>query len=109
MRPLRTANDDQPGPTGRRHSATGGDALQSVLMRTPGTTSSRCGPRKPGQSAPVSDPAGAGGIAEGALLARATSRFSGDGAAAGTDGCAAGSSTGWATGSFCGAGALPDC
>ena len=45
-----TANDDHPGPTGRRHSCTGGDADQSVAIRTPRTTPSRFGPRKPGHS-----------------------------------------------------------
>src|SRR5438552_15133593 len=50
--PPRTAKDDQPGPTGRRHISTGGEADQSVLMRTPGTMSSRFGPRKPGHSGP---------------------------------------------------------
>ena len=45
-----TAKDDQPGPIGRRHSSTGGDAAQSVLIRTPRTTPSRSGPRKPGHS-----------------------------------------------------------
>ena len=47
---------DQPGPIGRRHSATGGDLDQSVSIRTPRTTLSRSGPRKPDQSAPVADP-----------------------------------------------------
>ena len=28
-----TAKDDQPAPIGRRHSSTGGDAVQSVLIR----------------------------------------------------------------------------
>ena len=45
-----TANDDQPGPIGRRHSSTGGDVDQSVSIRTPRTTPSRSGPRKPGHS-----------------------------------------------------------
>src|ERR1022692_4847291 len=91
MRPPRTAKDDQPGPTGRRHSAAGGDAVQSVLIRTPGMTSSRWGPRKPGQMGPVSASAGAGGSATGSLPDLATSRFSGVFAAAGTGGSAAGS------------------
>src|ERR1035438_10663041 len=76
MRPPRTAKDDQPGPTGRRHSATGGDAVQSVLIRTPGMTSSRWGPRKPGQMGPVSASAGAGGSATGSLPDLATDRKS---------------------------------
>src|ERR1051326_9357692 len=59
MRPPRTAKDDQPGPTGRRQSIAGGKDFQSVLIRTPGTISSRCGPRKPGQMAAVSGSAGA--------------------------------------------------
>src|SRR5579862_6304832 len=50
MRPSPTANDDQPGPTGRRHISFGGDADQSVSIRMPGTTLSRWGPRNPGQS-----------------------------------------------------------
>ena len=50
-RPPLTAKDDQPGPTARRHSSTGGEADQSVAMRTPCTMPSRSGPRKPGQSA----------------------------------------------------------
>src|SRR5215472_13455212 len=54
MRSPWTAKDDQPGPIGRRHMATGGDACQSALIRTPATTPSRWGPRKPGQSAPAS-------------------------------------------------------
>src|ERR1039457_2974830 len=118
MRPPRTAKDDQPGPTGRRHSATGGDAVQSVLIRTPGMTSSRWGPRKPGQMGPVSAsagaggsaagsvpapaPAGAGGSAAGSLPDLATSRYSGVFAAAGTGGSAASSLPDWATGRFSG-------
>src|ERR1019366_3941530 len=102
MRPPRTAKDDQPGPTGRRHSATGGDAVQSVLIRTPGMTSSRWGPRKPGQIGPVSASAGAGGSAAGSLPDLAPSRFSGVFAAAGTGGSAAGSLPDWATGRFSG-------
>src|ERR1022692_1664609 len=102
MRPPRTANDDHPGPTGRRHSATGGDAVQSVLMRTPGTISSRWGPRKPGQSGAVPAPAGTDGTNTGSLPARATSRLSEVLAAAGPGGIAAGSRAGWATGSFSG-------
>ena len=47
----RTANDDQPGPIGRRHIATGGFCDQSVSMRTPWTTLSRSAPRNPGHSA----------------------------------------------------------
>src|SRR5258708_39806637 len=49
MRPLWTAKEDQPGPIGRRHSSTGGDAVQSVTIRTPGILPSRRGPRNPGQ------------------------------------------------------------
>src|SRR4029453_6748462 len=45
-----TANDDQPGPIGRRHNSIGGDFDQSVSIRTPRTMPSRLGPRKPGQS-----------------------------------------------------------
>src|SRR5215472_9886910 len=54
MRSPWTAKDDQPGPIGRRHIATGGDACQSALIRRPATTPSRWGPRKPGQSGPGS-------------------------------------------------------
>src|SRR5436190_23949016 len=54
MRPPRTAKDDQPGPTGRRHIATGGDVVQSVLICTPATMPSRWGPRNPGHTAPAS-------------------------------------------------------
>src|SRR5579871_2741191 len=61
MRPLLTEKDDHPGPTGLRHSATGGEDFQSVLMRVPGTIPSRCGPRNPGQSAAWSDGATEGG------------------------------------------------
>src|SRR5436190_1814997 len=60
--PPRTAKDDQPGPTGRHHISTGGEADQSVLMRTPGMMSSRLGPRKPGHSARVRVLAGVIGI-----------------------------------------------
>src|SRR5688572_27817142 len=51
---------------GRRHSSTGGDADQSVLICTPRAAPSRSGPRKPGQSAPVS---AAGEVDEGAAAA----------------------------------------
>src|SRR5580658_4931177 len=47
-----TAKDDQPGPTGCRHIWTGGVAAQLVSIRTPETTPSRWGPRKPSHSAP---------------------------------------------------------
>ena len=67
MRPSRTAKDDQPGPTGRRHSSTGGDADQLVSIRTPGMTPSRWGPRKPGQSALIVAAGGAGSCAAGSL------------------------------------------
>src|SRR5262245_42274452 len=50
-----TANDDQPGPIGWRHSFTGGDAVQSVLIRTAWTTASRSAPRKPGHRALCGD------------------------------------------------------
>src|SRR2546422_7850429 len=59
MRSPRTAKDDQPGPTGCRHMATGGDVVQSVLICTPATMPSRWGPRNPGHTAPASDPSGA--------------------------------------------------
>src|SRR5262249_29762223 len=51
MRSPLTANDDQPGPTGRRQSSAGGALDQSVAILTPRTPSSRSGPRKPGHSA----------------------------------------------------------
>src|ERR1022692_2920840 len=54
MRSSLTANEDHPGPTARRQSATGGDAVQSVLICTSWITPSRWGPRKPDQSARVS-------------------------------------------------------
>ena len=73
----RTAKDDQPGPTGRRHSKTGGDRDQSVSIRTPRRMPSRLGPRKPGQSAPVFTGAGAGALAIGSLAVLARSRSSG--------------------------------
>src|SRR5262249_36900715 len=75
--------------TGRCHSATGGEAVQSVLIRTPGMMSSRWGPRKPGHSA-----TGSGGIDDsgtGAPPALATSCFSGATAAERTGESAAGS------------------
>src|SRR5262249_40098236 len=53
MKLPRTAKDDQPGPTGRRHISTGFDWDQSVWMRTPRMTPSRFGPRKPDQLAPA--------------------------------------------------------
>src|SRR5262245_44516946 len=67
MRSPSTAKDDQPGPIGRRHSSTGGDAAQSVAIHTPRTTPSRSGPRKPGQFAVAGAVAGAAaGAARGA-------------------------------------------
>src|SRR5688500_16572820 len=45
-----TANDDQPGPIGRRHSSTGADLVQSVWIVRPRITLSRFGPRNPGHS-----------------------------------------------------------
>src|SRR3972149_6712684 len=61
MRSPRTAKDDQPGPTGRRHSSTGGVRDHSVSIRTPRMTLSRSGPRKPGQAAFVFGPVGSAG------------------------------------------------
>ena len=115
MRPLRTAKDDQPGPTGRRQSATGGDAVQSVLIRTPVTMSSRWGPRKPGQSGPVSVSAGAGPGTTGLVADPATKRFSGEAAGAGGADSLAGRATGDSTGVSAGrtgggtTGVLADC
>ena len=42
-----TANDDQPGPTRRRQTCVGGDAVQSVPIRVFLITLLRFGPRKP--------------------------------------------------------------
>src|SRR3990172_445202 len=98
MRSPATAKDDQPGPIGRRHSSTGGDSAQSVAIRTPGMMPSRAGPRKPGQSAPVVAPEGAGGRSAGSLLASASRPFSGGFTAGGADGAAAGVSPGRAAG-----------
>src|SRR6266851_5728363 len=67
MRSPRIAKDDQPGPTGRRHIATGGDVVQSVLIRTPVTMPSRWGPRNPGHTAPASAPSGVNGSVAGFL------------------------------------------
>src|SRR4051812_41669029 len=63
MRSPRTANDDHPGPIGCRHNSCGGDADQSVSMRTPRMIESRLGPRKPGQVAGGSRRGGATGLA----------------------------------------------
>src|SRR6185436_1940811 len=63
MRSPWTANDDQPGPIGRRHNSAGGDLDQSVSIWTPRITPSRLGPRKPGQIAGVPTVAAAGGFA----------------------------------------------
>src|SRR5688500_1987811 len=60
MRSPRTANDDQPGPIGRRHNATGGVCDQSVSISNPRTMPSRFGPRKPGHSARFFAGAGVG-------------------------------------------------
>src|SRR5687768_7831663 len=66
MKLPRTANDDHPGPTGRRQSWTGGDLAQSVSIVTPRMTPSRAGPRKPGHTGPLvasAAVAGAAGVA----------------------------------------------
>src|SRR5260221_13765825 len=61
MRLPLTANEDQPGPIGRRQTWTGGDCDQSVAICVPWITPSRSGPRKPGHSAGfVGTGAGAG-------------------------------------------------
>src|SRR5262245_26689903 len=95
-----TAKDDQPGPTGFRQSSVGGDAVQSVAIRTPPTTPSRAGPRNPGQRAAAS-PRGAavgrggGAPTDGAALGFPGLSAAGVGVRAG-DGRAAGSRTAWA-------------
>src|SRR5207245_7360882 len=99
-------NDDQPGPICRRHSSTGGEVDQSVLIFMPGMMLSRPGPRKPGQLAPVSASAGVlaatgvGGSATGRSLAFLTTGGSlgisaGAGAAAGSVETWAGSTGSW--------------
>src|SRR6187549_2141867 len=70
MRSPCTANDDQPGPTFRRHSSFGGAAIQSALMRRLRITPSRSGPRKPGHSAGgIAAGGGAGAVVGGAIVA----------------------------------------
>src|ERR1700687_1921443 len=98
MRLPRTAKDDQPGPIGRRQSSTGGEAAQSVSIRTPRTTPSRPGPRKPGQFIAVFAPAEAAGSAAGWSRAGVKARGLGVSAAAGAEGSAAGWSLAWAIG-----------
>src|SRR5580692_3206669 len=92
MRSPRTEKDDHPGPTGRRHIATGGDAVQSVLICTPVTLPSRWGPRNPGHTAPASVLSGASaagvngsftGLTAGLASDGTMSAFSGAGAGAG--------------------------
>src|SRR5262245_62168632 len=90
-----TAKDDQPGPTGFRQSSVGGDAVQSVAIRTPPTTPSRAGPRNPGQRAAAS-PRGAA-VGRGGAAATAFLGMSAVGNVAGAgDGRGAGSRTTWA-------------
>src|ERR1043166_1734897 len=106
MRSPRTAKDDQPGPTGRRHIATGGDVFQSVLICAPETIPSRWGPRNPGHSAfdsvPLEVPtAGAAGSVAGCL-----GDFAGDRAMTGFSGTGAGDSATGLTGG--GGGRWPD-
>src|SRR5947207_13057480 len=99
MRPPWTAKDDQPGPIGRRHSSTGGDAAQSVAIRTPGITPSRRGPRNPGQSGPATVADGFSFGAAGTTLAVVGADLAGAGVAgvtAGVAGSATGSLAPWA-------------
>src|SRR3989442_15838985 len=106
MRPPRTANDDQPGPIGRRNSSTGGDADQSVTIRTPGIIPSRRGPRNPGQSGPATVAAAVSLGAAGTAFAVVGADLTGAGAAgvaagvagavAGVAGSATGSLAAWA-------------
>src|SRR5258706_9521274 len=72
MRSLPTANDDQPGPMGRRHSWTGGVEAQSVASRTPRTTPLRSDPRKPDHATVVFTAGAVDGIVAG--LSRAEPR-----------------------------------
>src|SRR5688572_12974372 len=84
MRPLCTANDDQPGPTGLRQISTGGDLDQSVRTVTPVTMLSRLGPRKPGHSGvTVERAAGLGSAAGAVCLDGAGSRRGAEGAGIG--------------------------
>ena len=69
MRSPSTANEDHPGPIGRRHNLDRRRADQSVAIRTPRTTLSRAGPRKPGHSERVAT--GAVAVPRGATGARA--------------------------------------
>src|SRR6266700_1796130 len=109
MRSPRTAKDDQPGPTGRRHIATGGDAVQSVLICTPPTLPSRWGPRNPGHTATVSAPPGASTAGVDGSVAG----FSGAGAEGSTTGLtgrgAAGKAPDWATSRSSGVGVHRQC
>src|SRR5687767_11169401 len=97
-----TANDDHPGPTGRRHTSTGGEADQSVATRTPRAIPVRPAPRKPGQSADVSCSRETGAAAAlGALLGAGAGEGEALAAGAGaSDGDAAGSGVVTATGSL---------
>src|ERR1035438_6718794 len=88
--------DDQPGPIGRRHSWTGGDADQAVAIRTPGTMAGPWGPQRPAQLTPVSATGGAA-----CSFAGAAGSFAGAmGIAAGAVGSAAGAVGGVGGSSF---------
>src|SRR5688572_16484634 len=100
MRSPRTAKDDQPGPTGGRHSSTGGDFVQSVAIRTPGTAPSRAGPRNPGHSGLAVAPPAVAGTAAGA--SRGVSEAFAEGAAAGASLTAGAGSTGVVAGGAAG-------
>src|SRR5439155_264179 len=82
------ANDDQPGPIGRRHIWTGGCADQSVTIGTPRTMPSRSDPRKPGQFPPGVDGATVDGGAAGTSPSPTTAGFSGAFVATGLEGSA---------------------
>src|SRR5712671_5812965 len=97
MRSRWTAKDDQPGPIGRRHSSTGGDAVQSLTIRTPGIIPSRRGPRKPGHSG--LDTAATGVSLSAAGTAVAGAALAGAGVTAGVAGAASGAA-GSASGSW---------
>src|SRR3954447_12901823 len=88
MRSPFTANDDQPGPIGRRQISAGGDDDQSVATLTPRTMSSRAGPRKPGHSAGFVFTIGGGPTGSGVAVAPGAAGFE-----AATDGAETGAAT----------------
>src|SRR5919106_5962237 len=92
-----TAKEDQPGPIFRRQSSTGGEADQSVAIRTPRTMLSLLGPRKPGHSGSLISCTGAAGCDSTVGVAADLSAVSGAIGASGV--LAAGGETAGATGS----------